>query len=453
MPDKGKHKTLFLLMFSVTCLLPLCARATASLAACLDCSAPGRLQKDELRYNVNLLANRNHEALKRDLPSFTSSTNRVIDGKTLERRQTFGTDTTYTTTTTITTIQVNGNGVSEATVTQTVTEIVDPDIVSTSTSTVSAGIATATTTIFASVAPAVTAFTTTTQTTTTLYRTTRTSTQATRTPADASTPTGVALSTTCEPGDSHQKESGTLSVTRQQRDVLYVLGFYILGILIAWNLIGLRTLLYPVKMLVVAYHEFWHILVGVCLGAKLFTVSIDPGDGGRTIFNADEPIAAMFGNALLGAVLVFCGFNTLASKIASFFIGLSFAAILWYASEVIILLLTAAWIGLMIGLWFIDHALYLKYYILFIGVMTAWYFAWDIMNDLVFRKVNPCCPKQLSYRLSTPEGNTFFPAAWVALAWMAVSVVLFVGFIILAVYVFRYTLHGEYCQAKTFLPT
>jgi hypothetical protein len=56
---------------------------------------------------------------------------------------------------------------------------------------------------------------------------------------------------------------------------------------------------------------------------------------------------AMVGNALIGSLLVFCGFNTLASKIASFFIGLSYAAILWYANGALALLLTAAWIGLM----------------------------------------------------------------------------------------------------------
>jgi len=68
--------------------------------------------------------------------------------------------------------------------------------------------------------------------------------------------------------------------------------------------------------------------------------------------------------------------------------------VLWYINTAVGLLLTAAWLGLMydssyaallsahaygrIGLWFIDHALYLKYYVLFLGVMTAWYFAWDI---------------------------------------------------------------------------
>lgn len=97
------------------------------------------------------------------------------------------------------------------------------------------------------------------------------------------------------------------------------------GILVAWNLIGLRTLLYPVKMLVIAYHEvcivfpstsvpypvifpdnslptqFWHILVGVCLGQRLHSISIDPTDGGRVAFSdADvvllplQPVACYF---------------------------------------------------------------------------------------------------------------------------------------------------------------
>lgn len=85
-------------------------------------------------------------------------------------------------------------------------------------------------------------------------------------------------------------------------------------------------------------------------------VQIDPGQGGWTNFIEGAPVhaspqpvaayfvrpifhetfsysllqhdqAAMVGSALLGSLLVFCGFNTLASKIVSFFIGLSFCAV------------------------------------------------------------------------------------------------------------------------------
>ena len=71
-----------------------------------------------------------------------------------------------------------------------------------------------------------------------------------------------------------------------------------------------------------------------------------------------------------------------------------------------------------------------------------------IVDDLVFRKPNPCCPKQVEYRFLGAV-----PAFPVVAAWLGLSVVLLVGFILLAVTVFRQTPHGEFCQAQTFLPT
>lgn len=127
--------------------------------------------------------------------------------------------------------------------------------------------------------------------------------------------TGIPFDYTCRPGDANEKYPGGLSIeaTDNQRVTLCkqffplvctdgtiakksrtfcptdLIAIYIIGILIAWNLVGLMTLLYPVKMLVVAYHEFWHILVGVCLGQKLEKVDIAPDIGGKTVFNAPEP--------------------------------------------------------------------------------------------------------------------------------------------------------------------
>lgn len=80
-----------------------------------------------------------------------------------------------------------------------------------------------------------------------------------------------------------------------------LIAIFTVGILVAWRIIGLSTLLYPVKMLAVAYHEFWHIMIGVCLGQKLEKVDLDPGLGGKTVFNAPEapqislqPVACYF---------------------------------------------------------------------------------------------------------------------------------------------------------------
>ncbi|KNZ50713.1 hypothetical protein VP01_4276g2 [Puccinia sorghi] len=117
-------------------------------------------------------------------------------------------------------------------------------------------------------------------------------------------------------------------------------------------------------------------------------------------------------SCLFGGLLVFCGFNTLASKlsqqlsleeinpllnflcrrIASFFLMMSLIVAFWWATGLISRITTLLSIGLLIGFWFIDHAGVLRYFILFVGVMSSWYIIYDVMDDFVFRKMNPSCP-------------------------------------------------------------
>lgn len=122
--------------------------------------------------------------------------------------------------------------------------------------------------------------------------------------------------------------------------------------------------------------------------------------------------AGYLGSSLIGALLVFAGFNIVASKVASLILGVCFILILWWAKRdwlcvypVIYVYLWAidpnflltsirtivtilASVGLLVGCWFIDHATPLRFFVLFIGVMSAMYSAWDIMDDLILRKVN-----------------------------------------------------------------
>lgn len=47
----------------------------------------------------------------------------------------------------------------------------------------------------------------------------------------------------CNPGDQNERESGVLRPTSVQVKTLYVIGIYLLAILIGWNFFGLRTLI------------------------------------------------------------------------------------------------------------------------------------------------------------------------------------------------------------------
>lgn len=102
----------------------------------------------------------------------------------------------------------------------------------------------------------------------------------------------------------------------------------VVGIGVGWDLVGLRELLHPYKTLVIGIHEIGHALSVICLGGSIGEFCISPNPGGQTLlYDPDGPPlplplpALPLGyllNILIGGLLTFCGFNTLASKIASF---------------------------------------------------------------------------------------------------------------------------------------
>lgn len=67
--------------------------------------------------------------------------------------------------------------------------------------------------------------------------------------------------------------------------------------------------------------------------------------------------AGYLGSSLIGALLIFCGFNIVASKVASIVLGVCFLLTLWWARKdwlTIVTILLA--VGLLVACWFIAHA-------------------------------------------------------------------------------------------------
>lgn len=74
--------------------------------------------------------------------------------------------------------------------------------------------------------------------------------------------------------------------------------------------------------------------------------------------------AGYLGSSLIGALLTFCGFNIVASKVASFVVGAAFLLIIWWGRRDWLTIGTVlAAIGLLIGCWFIAEAEALRYVI------------------------------------------------------------------------------------------
>ncbi|PNY23484.1 Uncharacterized protein TCAP_06544 [Tolypocladium capitatum] len=217
-------------------------------------------------------------------------------------------------------------------------------------------------------------------------------------------------------GPDHQHHARNLQhPTHTQQVTLGVIAAYVVAIAILWNVPYLRMTLWPFKvpwpaahrrllhavhacadpcqMLVIAFHEFGHAITAVLTGGRVKSISLDPNEGGVTHMqggiSAITLPAGYLGSSIIGALLIFCGFNIVASKIASIALGVCFLLTMWWGKRDWLTILTVLLaIGLLIACWFIVHAEALRFVVLFIGVMSSLYSVWDICDDLILRKVN-----------------------------------------------------------------
>ncbi|KAI1004185.1 hypothetical protein K3495_g4027 [Podosphaera aphanis] len=242
-----------------------------------------------------------------------------------------------------------------------------------------------------------------------------------------------------------------LTVNHTQSVTLGIIVAYTVIIAILWNLPYVRWSLWPFKMLTIAFHEFGHASAACLTGGKVKSISLDPREGGVTHMAGGISIitlpAGYLGSSFIGALLIFCGFNTVASKIASLSLGICFLLTLWWARKdwltIITILLT---IGLLVACWFISHAEGLRFVVLFIGVMSALYSVWDICDDLILRKVNSSDASVFAQRY----GGT--SQCWGVL-WSIVSLIFMVGGIVAGIVAFPESTLEQKKGSDAFLPT
>ncbi|KAK3702136.1 hypothetical protein LTR37_015111 [Vermiconidia calcicola] len=242
-----------------------------------------------------------------------------------------------------------------------------------------------------------------------------------------------------------------LTIKGAQGVTLGVIAAYIVGIAILWNIPYLRYVLWPFKMLVIAFHEFSHAITACCTGGRVESISLDPHEGGVTHMRggigAITLPAGYLGSSLIGMLLTFCGFNIVASKIASIVLGVCFLLTLWWGKKDWLTILTILLsVGLLVGCWFIAHAEPLRYVVLFIGVMSSLYSVWDICDDLVFRKVNSSDASQFAKRYG---GSS---QCW-GVIWSVISVLFMAAGIVAGIAAFPETSAQQQKDSEDFVPT
>ncbi|XP_006462008.1 hypothetical protein AGABI2DRAFT_223152 [Agaricus bisporus var. bisporus H97] len=218
-----------------------------------------------------------------------------------------------------------------------------------------------------------------------------------------------------------------------------------------WNVPIARTLINPLKLFAVGWHELCHIIVAILTGGRILKITIDPHVGGATIVEGGIPTlilsAGYIGSTLFGGVFLLAGWNTLVAKILSFVLGIGLLMPLSLVRDKLTIFLTFVYEGLLIGFWFIDHAQALRWYCLLIGVINMLFAIWDVTDDRFFHKTNDSDAAQFS--ILYPK----IPSHVWAIFWILFQFGALAGFALLGIFAFKLNREEMNAQAAKFLPT
>lgn len=222
-----------------------------------------------------------------------------------------------------------------------------------------------------------------------------------------------------------------------QLNTIYWLIGYTFFIGIVWHVPYFNYILWPFKILTVALHEFSHAFAGILTGAKIVSITLDPNEGGLTKMKGGNPYitlpAGYIGSLFFGSLMTMAGFNTTAAKVASAIVGAAMLVTLFFARNSLAVGTTILAITLFILLWWYENSIYLRFYILFLGVMSSLYSIWDIIEDLILRKVNESDASQYSRICCS---GAFSPKFW-GVIWLFISLIILALSVAIALLVFK----------------
>jgi len=242
-----------------------------------------------------------------------------------------------------------------------------------------------------------------------------------------------------------------LTPNATQRTTLIVAGCYIIIIGILWHVPYLNFIIYPFKLLTVGFHEMSHAFVGVLTCARIHSIELDPDEGGATSMSGGIAWltlpAGYLGSGLIGAALIACGFDTNASKVASLALAVFFVFTLWWARRNLLTwVLLLGMSGLIVLFWFLMGGEVLRYFVLFIGVMSCLYVLWDVIDDTIARKVNASDASAFAKICGC------FPSQVWGVIWLIIAFIFFILGILVGIVAFKESTAEQKKDAEHFLP-
>ncbi|GAA5896996.1 hypothetical protein JCM8208_006135 [Rhodotorula glutinis] len=240
-----------------------------------------------------------------------------------------------------------------------------------------------------------------------------------------------------------------LELSHTQWVTIYWVELTVILYLFGWNLWGARTILFPLKLTAVSVHEGCHGIAGTLTGAKVESLILDPNQGGSTRMVGGWAFVSLpagyIGSTLIGAALIFAGFDQKASKIAAIPLFVHLSIVAYWARTSRFTLLNVCFVqGLILILYIVQHAAFLRFLLLLIGCMNVMV---RLPRRLETSKINESdvCAFQREY--------PWLPAqAWGAL-WTLFSCAGLTAAILGGIVCFKNDFAEQYFDSQTFLPT
>ncbi|KAJ3342716.1 hypothetical protein HDU93_001288 [Gonapodya sp. JEL0774] len=219
------------------------------------------------------------------------------------------------------------------------------------------------------------------------------------------------------------------------RTIYIIVGMSVF-ILIVWNIPYLEYILYPFKVLTIGLHEFGHASATILTGGHVEGIELDPHLGGVThtrggISKISLP-AGYIGSTFWGALMLFAGFDTTASKYVSIVVAAVMLLILLWARNWLARGIAVAFAAVIILL-FIFLPVGLRYAMLWMGTMSALYSLYDIVDDLIKRRVNESDASQFARVCGC---GIIGPKTW-GVIWLVISFAFVAAAIIGAIVAFK----------------
>ncbi|GAA5929944.1 hypothetical protein JCM3775_004470 [Rhodotorula graminis] len=229
---------------------------------------------------------------------------------------------------------------------------------------------------------------------------------------------------------------------------VYFIELTVILYLFGWNLWGARSVLFPLKLTAVSVHEGCHGIAGTLTGAKVESLILDPNQGGSTRMVGGWAFVSLpagyIGSTLIGAALIFAGFDQKASKIAAIPLFVHLSIVAYWARTSRFTLLNVCFVqGLILILYIVQHAAFLRFLLLLIGCMNVMYSVWDQLDDKI--NESDVCAFQREY--------PWLPAQVLGGIWTLFSCAGLTAAILGGIVYFKNDFAEQYFDSQTFLPT